>query len=194
MEVDARFAAGDTDGALALTHNLWDQMTDERGPYYTGALWEKLNQDGTDVDANASLAHGWATGPVSSLSGYVLGARPVTAGYKTWIIAPQPGTVAVGAGPRSRRRRVRLVSRWRRGHGDSSFTLTMAAPKGRREPCAIPELGRSRTITMDCRVVWRHGAPASRCDGRGARGRRAVRRRHGLAHLRVGARSLLTRR
>jgi alpha-L-rhamnosidase len=93
MEVDARFAAGDTTGALALVHNLWDQMTDKRGPYYTGALWEKLNQDGTDVDANASLAHGWASGPVSSLSGYVLGARPVSAGYKTWTIAPQPGDV-----------------------------------------------------------------------------------------------------
>ena len=74
-------------------------MTDKRGPYYTGALWEKLNQDGTDVDANASLAHGWATGPVSSLSGYLVGARPVTAGYKTWIIAPQPGQGGMGTGP-----------------------------------------------------------------------------------------------
>ena len=64
-EVDARFAAGDTQGALDLTHLLWDQMTDESGPYYTAAMWEKLNQDGTDVDANASLAHGWATAPVS---------------------------------------------------------------------------------------------------------------------------------
>src|SRR5207247_9849353 len=91
FEVDARFVAGDADGALALIHNLWDQMTDRSGPYYTGALWEKLNQDGTDVDSNASLAHGWAGGPVSSLSGYLLGARPVTPGYETWIIAPQPG-------------------------------------------------------------------------------------------------------
>ena len=85
FEVDARFSSGDTDGALALIHNLWDQMTVASGPYYTGTLWEKLNQDGTDVDSNASLAHGWASGPVSSLSGYVLGARPVTPGYKTWV-------------------------------------------------------------------------------------------------------------
>jgi alpha-L-rhamnosidase len=158
MEVDARFAAGDADGALALTHNLWDQMTDQRGPYYTGALWEKLNQDGTDVDANASLAHGWATGPVSSLSGYLVGARPVTAGYKTWIIAPQPGKVAWAQG-RIPTPSGALVSRWRRGHRDSSLTLTMAAPKGTSGTVAIPELGRSRTITMDCRVVWRNGAP-----------------------------------
>jgi len=118
MEVDARFAAGDTTGALALIHNLWDQMTDKHGPYYTGALWEKLNQDGTDVDANASLAHGWATGPVSSLSGYLVGARPVTAGYKTWIIAPQPGAVEWAQG-RIPTPAGSLVSRWRRGHGSS---------------------------------------------------------------------------
>jgi hypothetical protein len=160
MEVGARFAAGDTDGALALIHNLWDQMTVQRGPYYTGALWEKLNQDGTDVDANASLAHGWASGPVSSLSGYLLGARPVTAGYKTWIIAPQPGQVTWAQG-RVPTPSGALVSRWRRGHGSSSFTLTMAAPGGTSGTVAVPQLGHSRTITMDCRVVWRHGAPAA---------------------------------
>jgi hypothetical protein len=160
MEVDARFAAGDTDGALALIHNMWDQMTVQRGPYYTGALWEKLNQDGTDVDANASLAHGWASGPVSSLSGHLLGARPVTAGYRTWIIAPQPGQVRWAQG-RVPTPSGALVSRWRRGHRDSSFTLTMAAPKRTSGTVAIPELGRSRTITMDCKVVWRNGAPAA---------------------------------
>jgi hypothetical protein len=159
MEVDARFAAGDTDGALALIHNLWDQMTDASGPYYTGALWEKLNQDGTDVDGNASLAHGWAGGPVSSLTGYVLGARPVTTAYKTWVIAPQPGNlrwaqgqVPTPSGP--------LVSRWRRGDGDSSFTLTMSAPAGTSGTVAVPLLGHARTIAMDGTVVWQDGAPA----------------------------------
>ena len=110
--------------------------------------------------ANASLAHGWATGPVSSLSGYLLGARPVTAGYKTWIIAPQPGTWQWAQGQIPTPSGA-LVSRWRRGHGDRSFTLTMAAPAGTSGTVAVPELGRSRTITMDCRVVWRDGAPAA---------------------------------
>ena len=159
MEVDARFSAGDADGALALIHNMWDQMTVASGPYYTGALWEKLNQDGTDVDSNASLAHGWASGPVSSLSGYVLGARPVTAGYKSWTIAPQPGSlqwaqgqVPTPAGP--------LVSRWRRGDGNTSFTLTMSAPAGTSGTVVFPELGHGRTIAMDGTVVWQDGAPA----------------------------------
>ena len=43
-EVDARFEAGDTEGALDLIHLLWDQMTVKSGRYYTGGVWEKLNQ------------------------------------------------------------------------------------------------------------------------------------------------------
>jgi alpha-L-rhamnosidase len=160
MEVDARFAAGDTDGAIALIHNLWDQMTDQSGPYYTGALWEKLNQDGSDVDGNASLAHGWAGGPVSSLSGYVLGARPVTTAYKTWIVSPQPGNLrwAQGQVPTPAGA---LVSRWRRGDGGSSFTLTVSAPDGTSGTVAFPLLGHPRTIAMDGAVVWQDGAPAA---------------------------------
>ncbi len=160
MEVDARFAAGDTTGALALIHNLWDQMTTQSGPYYTGALWEKLNQDGTDVDSNASLAHGWASGPVSSMSGYVLGIRPATSGYQTWTIAPQPGDVkwAQGQVPTPSGT---LVSRWSRGDGDSSFVLTMSAPDGTSGTVTIPELGHAHTVAMDGRVVWQDGAPAS---------------------------------
>ena len=162
MEVDARFAAGDADGAIALIHNLWDQMTVATGPYYTAALWEKLNQDGTDVDANASLAHGWAGGPVSSLSGCVLGARPVSAGFKNWIIAPQPGGRLAWAQGDIPTPFGALVSRWRRGVRNRSFTLTMAAPHGTSGTVAVPLLGRSRTIAMDGRIVWHGHRPAPR--------------------------------
>jgi hypothetical protein len=158
MEVDARFAAGDADGAIALIHGLWDQMTDASGPYYTGALWEKLNQDGTDVDANASLSHGWAGGPVSSLSGYVLGIRPVTTAYKTWTIAPQPGGLGWAQGQVPTPAGA-IVSRWRRGDGDSSFTLTVSAPAGTSGTVVFPELGHARTIAMDGTVVWQDGRP-----------------------------------
>ena len=159
-ELDARFHAGDTKGALDLTHLLWDQMTDENGPYYTGTMWEKLNRDGTDVDANASLSHGWATAPTPALTAYVLGARPVGAGYKTWVVAPQVGDLrwAQGTIPTPQGG---LVSRWVRGDGDRSFTLTVSAPAGTSGTVSVPLLGRSRTIAMDGTVVWQDGAPAS---------------------------------
>jgi alpha-L-rhamnosidase len=161
MEVDARFAAGDTDGALDLIHLMWDQMTDESGPYYTATLWEKLNQDGTDVDANASLSHGWASGPVSSLSGYLLGARPVTAGYQTWILEPHPGGDVEWAQGRIPTPSGPIVSRWRRGDGNRSFTLTMAAPEGTSGTVVVPLLGRSLPIAMDGKVVWPKNGNAS---------------------------------
>jgi hypothetical protein len=160
-EVDARFTAGDADGALDLIHLMWDQMVNESGPYYTGTVWEKLNQDGTDVDANASLAHGWASGPVSSLSGFLLGARPVTAGYKTWIIEPQPGGDVKWAQGRIPTPSGDIVSRWRRGEGNRSFTLTMSAPGGTSGTVVIPLLGRSRPIAMDGKMVWPKNGRAS---------------------------------
>jgi len=142
-ELDARFHAGDTQGALDLTHLLWDQMTDEDGPYYTATMWEKLNRDGTDVDANASLSHGWATAPIPALSAYVLGARPVSAGYRTWVVAPQTGDLewAQGTIPTPQGG---LVSRWVRGAGDRSFTLTVSAAPATSGTVRVPLLGRSR--------------------------------------------------
>ena len=53
-----------------------------------------------------------------------------------------------------------IVSRWQRGDGDSSFTLTMSAPDGTSGTVTVPEFGRSRTIAMDGTVVWQDGAPA----------------------------------
>ena len=157
-EVDARFHSGDTKGAIDLIHLMWDQMVNENGPYYTGAVWEKLNRDGTDVDANASLAHGWGSGPVSSLSHYVAGVRPVTAGYKTWIVDPQPGELewaqATLPTPQGG-----LVSRWVRGEGNRSFKLTVSAPAGTSGTVRFPLLGRSRTVAMDGAVVWQDGRP-----------------------------------
>ena len=183
-EVDARFHAGDTKGAIDLIHLMWDQMVDENGPYYTGTVWEKLNQDGTDVDANASLAHGWGSGPVSSLSHYVAGARPVTAGYKTWIVDPQPGelewaqaTLPTPYGG--------LASRWVRGAGNRSFKLTVSAPgrhvrhgpRAAARPLAHGRDGRRRGVAG--RALRR------RLRRRRAWRRRRVHRRHRHAHVRV---------
>jgi alpha-L-rhamnosidase len=156
-EVDARFAAGDAQGGLDLIHLLWDQMTDAGNPAYTGTMWEKLNRDGTDVDANASLAHGWATAPTPALSHYVLGVQPVTPGFKTWRVAPQTGNLSWAQGTVPVPGGGGIVSRWVRGEG--SFTLTVDAPAGTSGTVRVPLFGRARTIAMDGVVVWQDGAP-----------------------------------
>jgi hypothetical protein len=173
-ELLARMQGHDTKGALALLRREWGHMVDT-DPNTT--LWEKMNfagdaasyspnQTGTGVAPSnspagqgiSSLAHGWAGGPVPALSGYVLGIRPLTAGFATWIVEPQLGDLRFAqgqaptpAGP--------IVSRWRRGSGDRSFVLTAGGPKATTGTVAVPLLGRDRTIAEDGRIVWRGGHP-----------------------------------
>jgi alpha-L-rhamnosidase len=90
-ELFARFETGDTAGALSLIRNEWGLMR-HTSAYYSGATWEYIALDGTPgLGEGTSLAHGWGSGPTSALSKYVLGVRPVSPGYKTWLIEPQPG-------------------------------------------------------------------------------------------------------
>ncbi|MGD0706577.1 MAG: alpha-L-rhamnosidase C-terminal domain-containing protein [Trebonia sp.] len=90
-DVDARFLAGDTAGALQLLTDEWGPMT--TGPD-GGSTWEKLAADGTIEGGGTSLAHAWSSGPTSALTAYVLGVTPTSAGYATWQVAPQPGNLS----------------------------------------------------------------------------------------------------
>jgi alpha-L-rhamnosidase len=97
-ELFARFEAGDTTGALALSRNEWGLMR-KSSSYYSGATWEYVALDGTPgLGEGTSLAHGWASGPTSALSKYVLGVRPIQPGYRTWLIEPQTGDLAWAEG------------------------------------------------------------------------------------------------
>jgi hypothetical protein len=166
-ELDARFASGDTAGALELTNLMWAQMVNQNGPFYTGTLWEKLGQNGQITDSNASLAHGWATAPVSAFSSYLLGVQPTSPGYKTWAIAPQTGDLAWAQG-RVPTPSGAIVSRWQVRHG--SFKLTVAAPAGTRGTVTVPLMSSSGTVAVNGRIVWEDGAARNGAVAREAGG------------------------
>ena len=137
---------------------MWAQMVNQNSPFYTGTLWEKLGQNGQDTDSNASLAHGWATAPVSAFSSYLLGIQPTGPGYSTWTHRaparnPELGT-GPGAHPVGHPGGVSLAGRQQR----QSFELTMSAPAGTaarwRSPNSAPP-----AIAEDGQVVWAGGAP-----------------------------------
>jgi alpha-L-rhamnosidase len=136
-ELDARFESGDTASALALTRNLWAPMVDKSGPFYTGTLWEKLGQDGNITDSNASLAHGWATAPVSAFDSYLLGATPVDPGYSTWQVKPQPGDLgwAEGQVPTADGA---LAVKWAQNTGNGSFHMQVVSPSGTGGQVYVP--------------------------------------------------------
>jgi alpha-L-rhamnosidase len=110
------------------------------------------------------MAHGWAGGPVAALSGYVLGIRPTAPGYSSWIDEPQVGDLRFAQGQAPTPHGA-IVSRWQRGRG--RFVLTAGGQRDTVGTVAVPELGARRTIAMDGRIVWRHGAGI-----RGVRARR----------------------
>jgi alpha-L-rhamnosidase len=87
------------------------------GPNSVGATWENIKPDGSIEKGSTSLAHGWSSAPTSALTRYVLGARPVDAGYATWIVQPQPGSLSwtVGQVPTPHGP---LAVNWGRASGD----------------------------------------------------------------------------
>lgn len=149
-ELLARLSVGDTNGALNLMRRTWGQML-AKGP---GTVWESMTLDGVPRTKEASLAHGWAGGPVPALSGYVLGIRPTAPGYRKWIVAPQPGDLSFGQGEAPTPHGP-IASRWQQRGG--SFKLTVVGPRGTSGVVEVPLLRHGRTIALDGKVVWPHG-------------------------------------
>jgi alpha-L-rhamnosidase len=148
FEVWARFEAGDTAGALSLIRTVWGHMQ-KGSPYYSGGVWETLAPDATPkFGPGTSLAHPWSAGPTPGLSKYVLGVLPVEAGYKTWLIEPQPGdltwakgTVPTPYGP--------IVAKWT--NAPRRFALEVNVPAGTRGTIGIPPLDGRVSIKVNGR-------------------------------------------
>ncbi|MEV0570827.1 alpha-L-rhamnosidase C-terminal domain-containing protein [Dactylosporangium sp. NPDC050588] len=154
IELNARLSTGDTTGGMQLVSDVWGQMV-RPGPNYTGTMWENIKPDGSIEKGSTSLAHGWSSAPTSALTRYVLGARPVDAGYATWIVQPQPGSLSWTAGqvptPHGP-----LAVKWGRAAGDG-FDMDVTAPNGTSGTIAVPASGADTAITVNGTSVWDRG-------------------------------------
>ena len=146
-DVDARFLAGDTAGALQLLEDEWGPMT--TGPD-GGTLWEKETTAGALDSGSTSLAHGWSTGPTSALTAYVLGVTPTSPGYATWRVAPQPGNLswAEGAVPTPHGD---ITVKWANGTG--GFRISIQAPGHARGTVVLPTGVSRYSVTVNGHLV-----------------------------------------
>lgn len=86
----AALASNASEHALKLLSSLWEPMANTANANYTGTFWETLNENGEPaLGLVTSLCHGWAAGPTAELSRYVLGATPLTPGWREFEVAPQ---------------------------------------------------------------------------------------------------------
>lgn len=85
--------AGAVHTALDYIRNTWgDQLSSFYGNGST--FLEALTADGESLyDGYESFGHAWSSGPTALLTEFVLGVRPVTAGYQTYQILPHPGNL-----------------------------------------------------------------------------------------------------
>jgi hypothetical protein len=155
FELNARFGAGDTADALQLLSEEWGPMI-APGDLNTGTFWENESPDGTQASSQTSMAHGWSTMPTSALSKYVLGAQPVAAGYKTWLVQPHTGSLAWTKGQAPTPHGPLIVD-WSHSGTDTageSFAMHVAAPVGTSGTIAVPTFGRAIDIMVNGRKVW----------------------------------------
>lgn len=96
FELQTHFLAGNATAALDLMRLMWGFMLDD--PRMTNSTFIEGYSTTGELhyapylnDARISHAHGWATGPTSSLTQYVAGVNILSAGGKTWRIAPALG-------------------------------------------------------------------------------------------------------
>ncbi|ORY35299.1 Six-hairpin glycosidase-like protein [Naematelia encephala] len=75
--------------ARKILEMCWSPMVDKKSPWYSGAFWEFSTPDGVPfMDKFCSLAHPFSAQPVQQIVAYVLGARPTSPGWGTFIISP----------------------------------------------------------------------------------------------------------
>ena len=146
-EVLGRLATGQTQGALDLIRQVWGLMLPESTPYYSGGCWEYIAQTGLPgLGPGTSLAHGWSSGATPALSMYVLGARPLTPGYGTFLVEPQPGDLS-WAGGRVPTPEGPITVEWTaNAHAAAGFTLKVSVPPGTRAYAGVPSTAAHGTV------------------------------------------------
>ncbi len=104
-EVEARFHAGDTEGALELIRRCWAQSYFDE----TDTYWELVDPDNTVLncgtcyylpkdDCYNSACHGWSGWVGYLMQTYILGVKPQKAGFIKTAVAPQTGHLKAVSG------------------------------------------------------------------------------------------------
>jgi hypothetical protein len=126
FEVLARFRASLDDSAVGLIRREWGWML-THSPEST--MWESIGPAGGPPPNDVpSWDHGWSSGAAPALTGYVLGVRPTSPGFATFLVDPHPGATVRSALGRVPTPHGDLVVSWHKA-GDR-IVISVHAPPG----------------------------------------------------------------
>jgi hypothetical protein len=154
LEVLGHFAANDDQAGLDLIRLEWGYML--LSPIGTrSTFWEGYLSDGS-FDYNGSYmshAHGWATGPTSALTYYVLGIMPSSSPGSSYQFVPHPGYLKHVAGRLTLPDGPIEVS-WERDGSSETFTETIDAPEALSGRIGIPAFSKDVKVFVDGKLAW----------------------------------------
>ena len=173
MEVQAHFAAGDDQAGLDLIRLEWGYMLNNATSTMS-TFWEGYMADGTFLVFDfpyglrgqlMSHAHGWATGPTSALTFYVLGLGQDASGGSTYQMVPHPGDLthaegqlALPFGP--------VAAWWTRDQARGTFIESVQTSDNVYGRIGVPTFGRDITVYVDGSMVWNSCNPATNNNAR----------------------------
>jgi alpha-L-rhamnosidase len=112
---------------LADNDRSWKHML-ESGTTITWEAWDQKYKPNQDWN------HAWGAAPANLLPYFVLGARPLTPGWKRTLVSPNPGALESASGKIPTPLGPVLVD-WK---NDSAFTLKLALPNGMSAAVELP--------------------------------------------------------
>ncbi|KKY15769.1 putative glycoside hydrolase family 78 protein [Phaeomoniella chlamydospora] len=154
FELQAHYLAGQPELAVKLMKLMWaDFMLDD--PRMTNSTFlEGYSTDGTlhyapyNNDPRISHAHGWATGPTSTLTFYAAGLKLTSAAGKIWSVAPRlVGLTNVESGFQTSLGYYSVTATLLDSKtGDISIQIS--TPEGTSGSVSVPTLGLAATLTV----------------------------------------------
>ena len=150
--LEALFELGQDSLALQRMSGRYRKMIDH--PWIT-TLWEGWGL-GAEGFGGGTYNHAWSGGPLTLLSKYVAGVRPATAGYGSFLVAPQPGHLRRVTATVPSIRGVFTVHYTIDGGGVMDFHLSV--PEGLAGHIVLPEEYVITQVNYDRRSAVREGA------------------------------------
>ncbi|MGN6553419.1 MAG: family 78 glycoside hydrolase catalytic domain [Verrucomicrobiota bacterium] len=112
----------------------------------TTITWEAWDQK---YKPNQDRNHAWGAAPANLLPRFVIGAQPLTAGWKRALIHPHPGNLKFAEGKISTPQGPVLVS-WK---NEGGFKLELVLPKGMTAKVELPAIGNTTEVRVNGKQV-----------------------------------------
>lgn len=151
FELQAHIRASNVSAALDLMRLQWGFMLDD--PRMTNSTFMEGYQDTGELhyapftnDPRISYAHGWATGPTSTLTFYVAGIQLLSAGGQTWRISPALGDLTSADAGFETSLGVFSATTTVDGHG--GISIHFSAPAGTMGGVSVPYPACSGQMTL----------------------------------------------